>query len=261
MQRCVLLLLLASAFFACGNDSTGPQPETTTARLLNADPIEFTTSDGFLIRGTFFHSSANTTPKPAVILLHAFNRDHTDWFAYAPDIVDNNNFVALAIDLRGHGASTFQNGASFPIQTFSSADLNAMPLDIEAAIAYLKTRPEVDATRIGIVGADIGANLAFIGSGTQDEIKTAVSISPQFRENQAQGILIGTNLPNFQPKNVLYIAAFGDGYAYASSQTMADLTQGQTRVVGIQGLAHGLDILASEETWNEILTWLSTTMP
>ena len=249
------LFLFLCLLIACGNDTTGPEPEKT-ARLLSADPIEFTTTDGFLIRGTFFHNKANPGAKPVVILLHTFGGTHLDWFTFAPDLVDNHNFVVLAIDLRGHGNSTFHNGANFPIQNFTVDDLNNMPLDLSAAITYLKTRPEADASRVGIVGVDIGANLAFIGAGTLPEVQTAVSISPQFRENQAQGVLIGTNLPNFQPKNVLFVASFGDGYTYTSSQTMSALTQGMTQIVGLQGLAHGMDILASVETWNDVMDWL-----
>jgi pimeloyl-ACP methyl ester carboxylesterase len=254
-----LFLLFLALTISCGNDATGPKTDTD-ARFLSADPIEFATTDGFLIRGTFFHDKAEVGAKPAIILLHAFNRSHLDWFTFAPELVDNKNFVVLAIDLRGHGESTFQNGISFPIQTFSTADINAMPLDIEAAVAYLKTRPEADATRIGIVGADIGANLAFIGAGILTEIKAAVSISPQFRESLTRGILTGNDLPNFQPNNVLYIASFGDGYAYTSSQTMSERTQGNTRVLGLQGLAHGMDLLISEETWAEVMNWLSTNL-
>ena len=257
-SRFMFILFLALTM-SCGNETTGPQTDAN-ARFLSADPVEFTTTDGFLIRGTFFHDKAKVGAKPAIILLHAFNRSHLDWFTFAPELVDNKNFVVLAIDLRGHGESTFQNGVRFPIQTFSSADLNSMPLDIEAAVAYLKTRPEADANRIGIVGADIGANLAFIGAGILTEIKAAVSISPQFRENLTQGILTGNDLPNFQPNNILYIASFGDGYAYTSSQTMSERTQGNTRVLGLQGLAHGMDILTSAETWLEVMNWLSTNL-
>lgn len=260
MRSICFILFVSICMISCSDNPTEP-PLEENARLLSADPVEFSTTDGFLIRGTFFHSSASTTPKPAVILLHEFNGSQIDWFAYAGDIVDDLDFVALAIDMRGHGASTFQNGTNFPIGEFSVEDLNNIPRDISASIAYLKTRTEVDASRIGIVGVDLGANVAFVGAGTNTEIKSTVSISPQFRENQAQGVLVGTNLPNFQPSNILYVAAFGDGYAYTSSQTMSNLTLGQTQVIGVQGLAHGMEVIANDETWHQILNWLGTTLP
>jgi pimeloyl-ACP methyl ester carboxylesterase len=255
IQTLIFLLF----FISCSSDTTGPDtPEN--ARFLSADPVEFSTSDGFLIRGTFFHDLSRPTARPVVLLLHGFGSSHIDWFTYAPDLVDNRDFVVLAIDLRGHGASNFQNGVNFPIQNFGTDDLNNMALDLGASIAYLKTRSEADASRVGIVGVDIGANLAFIGAGTLPEVKTAVSISPQFRENLIQGILIGTNLPNFQPSNILFVASFGDGYAYTSSQTMSGLTQGPTQVLGLQGLAHGIDILGATETWDKVMDWLSTNL-
>ena len=256
MRFLILILAIPCLIISCGSETNGPEPEQS-ARLLSADPVQFSTTDGFLIRGTFFHNKEDPSAKPVVILLHTFGSSHLDWFDFAPDLVDNRGFVVLAIDLRGHSASTLQNGVNFPIQNFTVADLNNMPLDIEASITYLKTRPQADVSRLGIVGVDIGANLAFIGAGTLPDVKTAVSISPQYRENQAQGVLIGTNLPNFQPSSVLYIASFGDGYTYTSSETLSTLTQGATQVVGLQGLAHGMDILLSNEAWVTVMDWLT----
>jgi pimeloyl-ACP methyl ester carboxylesterase len=259
MAMRTLLLFFFSLMVSCG-DTTDAPTGNTGARFLNAEPVEFTTSDGFLLRGTFFYNPSDAQPKPAIVLLHSFGGSHLDWFAFAPDLVDLKHFVVLAIDLRGHGASRFQNGLEFPIETFSPDDLNNMPLDLVASVAYLKTRPEAIATRIGMLGVDVGANLAFIGSGTLPEVQAAVSISPQFRENQAQGILTGTNLPGFQPSNVLFVASFGDGYAYTSSQTMAGLTGGLTQILGLQGVAHGMDVLGVDDTWESVMDWFSQTL-
>ncbi len=176
------------------------------------------------------------------------------------DLVVRNGYAALAFDLRGHGLSTIRDGQPFPVGQFTPDDLNDIPKDVAAAISWIKTRPEADPTRIAVMGADLGANVAFVSAGIHSEVKTAVSISPEFRENQEQQVLVGTNLEGFQPSNILYLAAFGDQYAYTSSETMSGLTLGRTRVVGFQGVAHGLELLSDVDVWNEILSWLAANL-
>ena len=242
----------------CGGSTTVPTPTEPdlTAQHARLEPVQFLTPDGFLLFGTLFSSPSHSAPRPAVILLHPFNEDHVQWADFVPELVAERGYLALAFDLRGHGNSIFRNGQPFPFQDFSLDDINQMPLDVVAAIAFLKTRAEADPNRIGVIGTDIGANIAFVSAGLLPDIKASVSVSPSFRENQAQEVLIGTNIPGFEPRNILYLAAFGDGYAYTSSQTMSELTRGVTAVIGYQGAGRGLDLLAQGNAWTTVLDWL-----
>jgi len=125
---------------------------------------------------------------------------------------------------------------------------------VEAALTWIGARSDADAKRIGIVGADIGANIAYVSSGSFPGVKAAVSISPEYRIGQQ--VLVGMGIPNFRPRAVLYLAAFGDGYAFSSAQTMSEKTQPPTLAIGYQGTAHGFDLLQEEEVRAEILQWL-----
>lgn len=250
-------LWIAIFLIGCGNTTAPPPTEPElTAQHARLEPVQFQTPDGFLLFGTLFSSPNHPAPRPAVILLHPFNQNHFQWADFIPELVVERGYIALAFDLRGHGNSIFRNGQPVTIQNFSFDDFNQMPLDVVAAIAFLKTRAEADPNRIGVIGTDIGANIAFVSAGLFPDIKATVSVSPNFRENQAQEILIGTNIPGFAPRNILYLAAFGDGYAYTSSQTMSELTRGITAVVGYQGAGRGLDLLAQGNAWTTVLDWL-----
>lgn len=257
-MRLWLWIVLVAVLGGCGGTETtmptmSPDPAVRSAR---SQPVQFQTADGFSLFGTLFSASHLTGPRPAVILIHPFNENHGQWSGFVPELVVERGYVALAFDLRGHGNSIFRNGQAFTIQNFSVEDFNQMPLDVEAAVAFLKTRPEADPNRIGVVGTDIGANIAFVSAGLVSDIKATVSVSPSFRENQAREVLIGTNIPGFAPRNILFLAAFGDGYAYTSSQTMAGMTQGVTAVIGYQGTGHGLALLAQGSAWADVLDWL-----
>jgi len=255
-MRQYIWISLVGLMLGCSKTMPEPTQPDLVAQHARLEPVQFETADGFLLFGTLFFSNAHTDQHPAVILLHPFNENHVQWGGFIPELVVERGYLALAFDLRGHGNSIFQNGQPVRIQDFSVADINQMPLDVVAAIAFLKARPETDPNRIGIVGADIGANIAFVSAGTQPDIKATVSISPNFRQNVPQEILIGTNIPDFAPRNILYLAAFGDGYAYTSSQTMSELTQGITAVIVYQGVNHGLGLIADDAAWKTVLDWL-----
>ena len=58
-----------------------------------------------------------------------------------------------------------------------SSDPKQFPLDINAAIQWLKARNEVDVNRIAMIGCELGADLAFLASGKYEEVRSAVVIS------------------------------------------------------------------------------------
>jgi dipeptidyl aminopeptidase/acylaminoacyl peptidase len=80
---------------------------------------------------------------------------------------------ALAYDVRGHGASSGEADFS----TLFDDPLQA-PRDMAAAMDWLEKSGRVDMSRIAIVGASIGANLACVAAGSRDfNVKTAVVMS------------------------------------------------------------------------------------
>ena len=251
LRRCPLFLLVFLLTAGCGNEAPTDTEPSANADLIQTEPIRFITSDGFTISGTWFSSNRQQGAWPVVILLHMFGGNHAQWTPYVPELVEGG-YLVLAFDLRGHGQSTDRNGSFAPRTLFSRDDLDSMPLDVKAAIDWIETRSEADAQRIGLIGVDIGANIAYISSGTLSGIKTAVSISP---DNQ-QSVLTGEDIPDFQPRSVLFLAAFGDGYAFTSAEAMAEQTQNPKRVKGYQGTAHGFFLLNDADARSEVFKWL-----
>ncbi|MDA0748352.1 MAG: alpha/beta fold hydrolase [bacterium] len=252
-MRAVCFLLLFLFFLAgCGTNNPIETPKNTGEQITSL-PITFTTTDGYAISGTWFTSNLPPAKRPAVILLHMFEQNHIQWFPFVPDLATAGYHV-LAFDLRGHGNSQNKNGEFSPFNRFSLEDVNDMPLDVEGAITWLNARPEVDTQRIGVIGADIGANIAFVSSGIFPEIKTTVSLSPIARA--VQTVLIGEDLTNFHPHTILFLAAFGDGYTYTSSEDLAARTEAPHRVTGYQGTAKGVVLLNNAIARAEVLTWL-----
>jgi dienelactone hydrolase len=96
------------------------------------------------------HLPDTQPPYPAVVLVHGSGDDAgTEWL-YNSDFFVANGFAALTYDKRGSGRS---NG------TFTF-DFEQLADDAIAAVSYLKSIPEIDRQRIGLVGYSQGGWVA-----------------------------------------------------------------------------------------------------
>ncbi len=93
-------------------------------------------------------------PFPAVVLISGTGhntRDEDVWghkvFAILADALNRKGFVVLRYDKRGVGGSSGDYDAA------TTADFTS---DAEAAVAWLKTQPQIDAKRIGVLGHSEG---------------------------------------------------------------------------------------------------------
>ena len=116
---------------------------------LAADRVSLRAADGTALSAEFW--PAPGTNVPAIVLVHMLTRSSRDWDITA-ERLHQAGFLVLAIDLRGHGESSGSVDAA--------TDLSAMLQDVVAAIAWVKHRPEVASSRIGIAGASVRPDLA-----------------------------------------------------------------------------------------------------
>ena len=114
---------------------------------------------------------------PTVVLVHGtglLDRDET-MFGHKPflllaDSLSRNGFAVLRYDKRGAGES-YTDG---PLNLATTL----MAEDAMAAVRYLKTRPEVNASQIGIMGHSEGGMIAIMNAASHpDEIAYIVSMA------------------------------------------------------------------------------------
>jgi hypothetical protein len=127
--------------------------------------------------GTLTLPIARKGPVAAVILISGSgpqNRDEDSegvgglklgFFRVVAERLTSAGIAVLRYDDRGVGRS----GGNFP-----TANMTDLESDARAAIAYLKTRPEVDPARIGIVGHSEGAILGARIAASLPEVKALV---------------------------------------------------------------------------------------
>lgn len=133
---------------------------------LSFERVQFVTIDGLTLTGWFVPSSVANKKSPAIIFCHGLGANKSDFTDMAKPISERG-FHVLLFDFRGHGES--EGGRS----SFGYEEMQ----DIEAAIAYLKRRSEVDAERIGAFGFSMGGAAAIMAAEKNDEIKALVADS------------------------------------------------------------------------------------
>ena len=161
-------------------------------------------------------------------------------------------YHVLALDLRGRGQS--EAGDATALQrnpTLAWAD-------VDAALAWLAAREDVDADRVALVGSSYGANLATSGTRTRDwNVRTLVTFSctdAGYRFLRAHTSL--RPLPSG-----LYFASEDEPERYAAGATAVRLgadTRGEARVVVFPGRVHAQGLMQTEpEVEDLVRAWLA----
>ncbi len=242
MNRLVLLVgvaLLAGAFAAA---TVGAAPVTT---------VTFHAKDGVAIAASYYQPSRR--PAPCVILVHMLTRSRDDWQALASRLADAGIGV-LAIDLRGHGGS----GPDPRVNPDAASDLSPDLLDVQAARAFLTSRPDLGVTTVGIAGASVGANLAVLAAAADPSVRSMALLSPglDYRNLHTEAAM-----KRYGERPALLIASQEDGYAARSIKKLQKAGTGRRDVQLVNGAGHGTAMLTRHpDLVSTILEWFQRTL-
>ena len=179
------------------SNSQTKTPEPQTVKFESADKVE--------IIGTFYESpKANSA---AVLLLHQFgsNRKSYDEFAKQVQI---KGFGVLAIDGRGFGESVKTTGGKKVAAERTDDAVKGMRADVSNAFDFLAKQKNVDAARIGIVGASYGSSLALIYGAENKQVKAVALLSPGL--NYFGNMPTEPSIKNYGDRPILLVAADDD---------------------------------------------------
>lgn len=131
--------------------------------------------DGWGLQGDMI-IPAGGNRSPAVLLLHGAAGERSIYRELAR-VLARRGIASLRIDLRAHGESVNKGRFQLPWEDHLAL-LEGTERDIIAALAFLKSRAEIDNTKIGIVGASYsGEFMAIAGRETGFE-SAYVALAP-----------------------------------------------------------------------------------
>lgn len=237
------------------NHAASPTVET---KIPAPQPVKFESAEKVEIVGTFYESpQANS---PAVLLLHQFGSNRKSYDDLAKRL-QAKNFGVLAIDGRGFGESVkTADGKAFTINQNSEAiaaeTVGQMKTDVDNAFNFLAKQKNVDAARIGIVGASYGSSLAIIYAAENQKVKAVALLSPGV--NYFGKMPTEPAVKNFGSRPLLLIAADDDSQSADSVKKLnAANAKSETKIYSKGG--HGTDLFAAKVGLEDLLEQFLTT--
>lgn len=209
-----------------------------------ATEMAVSSADGFALKGTLSLPSAKGKV-PVVILAHQHQADRAGW-APLVERLAARGIGTLALDLRGHGASTQKAGAEVKASadfaaTAQTVGYDRIPADLVLAASWLRQQPGVDTRRIGLAGSSVGA-LSVLLATPEIQPVAVLSLSPAGTGAFGQGVqekLKDALLRGHA--SVLVLASLGDKDAAGVAKSLKDLPG---VAVDLQdGAAHGFAYL------------------
>ena len=254
---CALGALLALPAAGCGSSSVGG---TTVL-----EP----SSDGLTLQGTYRRQNASSV-LPTLILIHEPGGGH-DRFDFNPiwDLLENQGYNLLAIDLRSHGDSD-SAGAADDLRL----DPTAYPIDLETWLDFIGEREDagdpVSRDRVGVIGMGTSAALALAGVQT-GLTGCAVAVSPTVEEYDAllPGVAavaaaMGDDDDSAgddddsagAPHDTLFIAGSAAGTTADDTQTLHDSAEDPKQLLMVDGPHTGALIIEEfDEAKQAITAW------
>lgn len=232
--------------------NSNAEKEKAKETIPKEDKVNFTTSDGLNLVA-IYELPKSEKEVPVVVFIHQGTSSKEEWYVLKLwDDLIRNGYAILAFDLRIHGESDKDKGGYANL----FRNPNRAPLDLQAAIEFLKKDNRIDTDKIAVIGSSVGANLALIATTDKSySVKTGISISPNAEAVQN---LYGKN-EDIIPNNVFLISSDKDrnGIRKKWAQDLYNRSTGEKKIEITEGAEHGSHILSKNPYLNEmILNWL-----
>jgi dienelactone hydrolase len=181
---------------------------------------------------------------PGVLIAHGFAGSKQLMLGYG-HVLAQAGYAVMLWDFDGHGANSTR------LQRYE------LQQNLDVALQALLQQPEVDATRLALLGHSMGSGIVMTaGIRSPDRFAATVAISPT-----------GANITPQLPRNLQLQAGSGEGRFVANAQRLlaqagggnGNLATGQGReLVVIPGVEH-ITILFSDGSHQAALQWLDAT--
>ncbi len=250
----ILILIFVAALVFILSDIGFVDPDD---RIEN---VTLVTEDGWEISATHFDGDER-----GVVLIHMLNQDdgRLVWNDTARKL-NEKGFSVMTIDLRGHGESKTREGETEETswREFESdygqeswdTEFKKMRFELKEAVDYLEEENQIET--LGLVGADIGSNIAAFYTDYRDA-DTLVLLSPGTINTYHRGIPIMGQVQNYE-KPILFVVSEDTGHQYSMTELFyMDSPSDTKEVIEFEDAGRGTRMMEAEpELEQDIIDWL-----
>lgn len=199
-------------------------------------------------------------PFPCVILIHGIGGSKEDWWsedsfhsgAALTKRLLNAGVAILTLDVEYHGERSANNDFESPevfvfergwLQRARNMIVDSV-VDHRQAIDYLSTRPEIDDSRIGVVGYSMGGIMAFQLTAVDARISACISCVAPILKEEYSALAVYNFAPFIESTPVLMMIGREDrrNYTLEDAQAVLDLIPGTDRTLRVYESGHKLPI-------------------
>ncbi|GAC1465305.1 MAG: hypothetical protein NVSMB9_04760 [Isosphaeraceae bacterium] len=127
------------------------------------DDVEFLSKDGLKLQGTYFRTQSRSRVG-VLVFCHEYLSDRWSFKPYT-NALRSIGYDLFTFDFRNHGASACDPHYR-PLQWVTKHELG----DLQAALAYLKTRPDHDPAGFGLFGVSRGGSTALVVAAKEPRV-------------------------------------------------------------------------------------------
>lgn len=177
-MKITTVILLAVVLLAVGCGGATHRDSTATAQKLNltdsvvAKPISYQALGDTMVGYVAF--CEDTVRKPAVLVVHEW-WGLDDYTKRRTRELADLGYVAFAVDMYGQGKTADNPKTAMALAGPNYEDPQAAKQRFDAALAQLKTLPEVDTNRIAAIGYCFGGSMVLNAVKLGDPLQAAVS--------------------------------------------------------------------------------------
>jgi pimeloyl-ACP methyl ester carboxylesterase len=210
------------------------------AALPPEEPVEFVVgSDRLRMSGVLYRAAQE--PASLILMLPGRTERKEAWLPLVTPL-QQNGYTVLTVDLRGQGT------------TGGTVDWIAARQDVADLLDAARQISGVNAGRVAVVGADVGANLALVNCALSAYCRAVVALSPGA---EYDGLVIEGAAERLGDRAALLVASTGDTDSAITVQALDGAIAGPHEVMLTAGGAHGIALLTDQPALAQaILLWL-----
>lgn len=215
------------------------------------------TKDGFSMTAKLeYPKIKNKKEFSTVVLLHSLGYN-SQWWGNLPDMLLENGYAVVFIDLRGHGNSVYNSKlVKISWKSMRNKAYSKYPSDVITVINYIKDdNKRIFFNNWAFIGSDIGASTAVLATNElKNKPKTIVMLSPIV---QTKGLFIPVKFAELDNIDILSIIGTSDIEGVKTNNYLKKFAQSTYAQYISSSKSTGMLMIKNDESLaNIIVEWI-----